>query len=147
MGEPHAHSLRVRYGECDQQGVVFNAHYLTYFDISLTELWRTAFGGYDAMLERGVDLVVAETQLWFSRPAHFDEELTLEIGVAHLGTTSVVTHHWISRDGELLVEGTLRHVMVDRRTLTKTPIPDWVRDGLAPWAVEGVPPAPSSPAP
>jgi acyl-CoA thioester hydrolase len=145
MGEPHPHSLRVRYGECDQQGVVFNAHYLAYFDINLTELWRTAFGGYDAMLERGVDLVVAETQLRFRRPAHFDEELTLEIGVAHLGTTSIVTHHWISRDGELLVEGSLRHVMVDRRTLIKTPIPDWVREGLAPWAVEPEPT--SAPAP
>ena len=48
MGEPFTHHLRVRYAECDAQGVVFNAHYLAYFDTSLTELWRAAFGGYQA---------------------------------------------------------------------------------------------------
>ena len=52
--------LRVRYGECDPQGVVFNAHYLAYFDTSITELWRAAFGSYQAMLDRGVDIVLAE---------------------------------------------------------------------------------------
>jgi len=34
------HELRVRYGECDPQGIVFNANYLSYFDITVTELWR-----------------------------------------------------------------------------------------------------------
>jgi acyl-CoA thioesterase FadM len=37
MGEPFRHRLRVRYHECDPQGVVFNANYLAYFDIALIE--------------------------------------------------------------------------------------------------------------
>ena len=45
MGSAFVHPLRVRYAECDPQGVVFNGHYLAYFDIALTELWRAAFGG------------------------------------------------------------------------------------------------------
>ena len=45
MGKPLAHTVRVRYGECDLQGIVFNAHYLSYFDISITELWREAWEG------------------------------------------------------------------------------------------------------
>ena len=53
MGSPYVHSLRVRYHECDPQSVVFNANYLAYFDINITELWRAAFGSYDAMLARG----------------------------------------------------------------------------------------------
>jgi acyl-CoA thioester hydrolase len=136
MGAPFSHTLRVRYAECDPQGVVFNAHYLAYFDASITELWRAAFGGYQAMLERGVDIVVAEAQLRYRAAARFDDELTLELAIAHLGTTSILEHHTISRDGQVLVEGALRHVMVDRETLAKTPIPDWVRAGLAPWCVE-----------
>jgi acyl-CoA thioester hydrolase len=136
MGRPFSHLLRVRYAECDPQGVVFNAHYLAYFDASITELWRAAFGGYQVMLDRGVDIVVAEAQLRYRAPARFDDELTLEVAIAHLGTTSIIEHHSISRDGELLVEGALRHVTVDRETLTKTPMPDWVREGLAPWCVE-----------
>jgi acyl-CoA thioester hydrolase len=135
VGEPFQHQIRVRYAECDLQGVVFNAHYLVYFDTSLTELWRAAFGGYRAMLERGFDVVVAEAQLRFCTPARFDEQLTLEIAITHLGTTSITSAHRINRDGELVVEGMLRHVLVERQGLTKAAIPDWLREQLAPWTV------------
>lgn len=118
------------------QGVVFNAHYLAYFDANITELWRAAFGGYQVMLDRGVDMVVAETRLRFHEPAHFDEQLTLEVVIGHLGTTSIQSHHRIRRDQVELVDGTLRHVLVDRATLGKTEIPEWVRMGLRPWIVE-----------
>ena len=143
VAAPLACKLRVRYGECDPQGVVFNAHFLAYFDIGITELFRAAFGtfgNYQAMLERsGAEFVVAEAGLRYHRPAHFDEELTLEIAVTRLGTTSITTSYWILRDGELLVDGTLRHVLVDLKGLvkrepgTKTTIPDWMREGLAPY--------------
>lgn len=136
-GEPLRYELLVRYGECDPQGVVFNANYLAYFDNSINELVRAACGSYQVMLDRGVDMVVAEAQLRFKAPARFDEQLEVEIGLTHLGTTSIVSEHRISRDGELLVEGTLRHVMVDPAALAKTPIPDWLREALAPWVVEG----------
>lgn len=127
------HTLRVRYGECDLQGIVFNAHYLSYFDTSITELWRSACGSYQAMLDRGVDIVLAEARLRFRKPARFDEELTLAIAVTHVGNTSVVTRHTASCAGELVAEGELRHVLVDRVTVEKTPLPDWLRDGLEPF--------------
>jgi acyl-CoA thioester hydrolase len=136
MGEPFTHQLRVRYAECDPQGVVFNAHYLAYFDASLTELWRAAFGSYQAMLDRGVDVVVAEAQVRFRTPARFDELLTLAIAVTHLGSTSIVSEQRITRDGEVVVEGTLRHVLVEPEHLSKTTIPDWMREQLEPWVVE-----------
>jgi len=136
VGEPFRHNLRVRYGECDLQGVVFNAHYLAYFDTSLNELLRAAVGSYRAIHERGIDVVVAEAQLRFHAPARFEEELTLEIAVARLGTTGITTTHRIAREDELLVDGMLRHVMVDLKTLIKTPIPDWLRQQLEPWTVE-----------
>jgi acyl-CoA thioester hydrolase len=135
MSAPYSQSVRVRYAECDLQGVVFNAHYLAYFDLAITELWRAAFGSYQAMLARGVDIVVGEAQLSFRGAARFDDQLTLEVAIASMGTTSIHSAHRISRDGELLVEGKLRHVMVDRGALTKTPIPDWLREGLGPWTV------------
>src|SRR5438477_11392367 len=71
VAAPLAYKLRVRYGECDPQGVVFNAHFLAYFDIGITELCRAAFGSYQAMVDRGVDMVVAEAGLRYHRPAHF----------------------------------------------------------------------------
>jgi acyl-CoA thioester hydrolase len=133
---PFSHSLRVRYAECDPQGVVFNSHYLAYLDTSMTELWREALGGYPAMIERGLDMVVVETRLRFHAPAHFDDLLTLEVGVTRLGNTSISTAHRLTRDGELVLEGMLHHVLVDLATRSKALIPDWMREGLAPWVEE-----------
>jgi len=136
VGEPFSHELRVRYAECDQQNVVFNAHYLAYLDGSDTELGPAACGGHGVMMDRGVDLVVAEPQLRSRTPARYDDVLTLCVSGTRLGNTASTSHHRISRGEEMVVEGTLRHVVVDLATLTKTPIPDWIREGLAPWAVE-----------
>jgi acyl-CoA thioester hydrolase len=133
MGEPFAHRLRVRFAECDPQGVVFNAHFLAYFDVSITELWRAAFGSYQTMIDRGVDVVVADARLSFAAPARFDDLLTLDVEVTRLGNTSIHTHHRVWRDGKELVDGDMCHVLVALPSLVKEPLPDWVRDGLAPW--------------
>src|SRR3954453_17787209 len=87
------HRLRVRYGECDPQGVVFNANYLAYFDVILTEFWREAIGDYMAIIEdHGADMVVAESRIGFRSPAAFDDEVDFELRVARLGTTAITCH-------------------------------------------------------
>src|SRR3954454_7914503 len=95
VAAPLTYELRVRFGECDPQGVVFNANYLAYLDIGMTELFRAAFGtlgGYQAIVERsGLEFVVAEAGLRYHRPARFDDELTLEVAITRLGTTSMTT--------------------------------------------------------
>lgn len=133
---PFTHPLRVRYAECDPQQIVFNANYFAYFDIAMTELWRAAAGSYGAMLERGVDMVVAEASARFLGAARFDDELVLEVVISHLGNTSCVTRHRVLRGEEALVEGDMRHVIVDRESLQKTPIPSWLREALTPWALD-----------
>jgi acyl-CoA thioester hydrolase len=130
VGRSHTHQIRVRYGECDPQGVVFNAHYFAYFDIALTELWRDALGGYAAMMDAGVDLQVVEAAARYKAPARFDDLVDVTIEVTKLGTTSMVTGLAIRRGDTLLVEGELAHVFVDREALTKIPIPDGIRAAL-----------------
>jgi len=134
MAEPFRHRFRVRYAECDAQSVVFNAHYFAYFDLALTELFRAVFGGYESMLERQVDLVVGEASARFLAPARFDDELEVAVSVTRLGTTGVTTRYELQRDGQLLVEGTLRHVVVNLGTHAKAPIPNWMREGLEAFA-------------
>jgi acyl-CoA thioester hydrolase len=130
---PFRHQLRVRYGECDAQGIVFNANYLAYVDVALTELWREAFGSYDSMVARGVDTVVHESNLLFRSSARFDDLLAIEGGLEPLGRTSAVLRLVFRRGEEDLVEARLRYVFVDTESWEKTPIPDWVREGLAPF--------------
>jgi acyl-CoA thioester hydrolase len=137
MPAAFTHPLRVRFGECDPQGIVFNAHYVAWFDVALTELWREALGSWGAMVERGVDAVVAELGVRFLSPARADDLLELAVEVEGFGTTSLRTRVDVRRDGRPLVEGRLRHVFVDGRTWTPVPAPDWIRTALAPYAVAG----------
>ena len=130
MGEPFRHTLRVRYNECDPQGVVFNANYLTYFDLTMTELWRE-LGGYQAMVESGTDLVVAEAKVRYRQPLRFDEEFDAVIAIEDLGDTSMTVSIELERDGEAVTEGTLRYVVIDPRAGSKMPIPDSLRESLA----------------
>jgi acyl-CoA thioester hydrolase len=104
------HPLRVRYGECDPQGIVFNANYLLYFDVVFTELWREALGPWQELKDSGVDLVVANANIDFRTSARFDDELVLVARIARLGTTSIASEFDVMRDGELLVAGRLVHV-------------------------------------
>jgi acyl-CoA thioester hydrolase len=128
------HSFRVRYSECDPQGIVFNANYVAYFDHGFTELWREVFGSYAVMEERGIDMVVAELNVEFHAPARFDELVTLGIGIERLGTTSMTSRLRLDRGEELLVQGRMRHVVVDAQSWEKAEIPDWLRKGLEPYS-------------
>jgi acyl-CoA thioester hydrolase len=130
MAERYTHRLRVRYSECDQQGVVFNAHYFAYFDDVLTEVWRDVLEPYRDMVKSGVDVVVAEARARFRSPARFDEEIDLVWWVTRLGNTAMTTRIDVERDGELLVEGEMRHVFVEAGTSEKREIPDAYREKL-----------------
>jgi acyl-CoA thioester hydrolase len=132
MGEPFMHRLRVRFAECDPQGIVFNAHYLAYADVALTELFRAVFGSYANVIERGVDVVVGEANVVFRAPARWDDELEMAVTIAQLGTTSMTMVLVMTRaeDGELLTQTRLRYVWVRLPGYAKTAIPDWAREGL-----------------
>ena len=136
MGAPFRHRIRVRWNECDLQGVVFYANYLMYFDIAMTELWRDTAGSYQEMVASGTDMVVAEVRVRYLAPARFDDEIDVLAEVARMGTTGMTTRLTIVRaeDDTTLVEGEVRHVFVDPATGEKKPIPDDVREALAPYA-------------
>jgi acyl-CoA thioester hydrolase len=131
---PYIHQLRVRYHECDAQGIVFNAHHFAYFDMTLTELWREAFGSYNAMLDDyGTDVMVKDAQATFHASPRFDDLLDIEMTIEKLGNSSMVSTFEEKRDGEVLVSGRLVHVFVDPATWKKQDIPANVRARLEPY--------------
>jgi acyl-CoA thioester hydrolase len=133
VSEALRHPIRVRYHECDPQGVVFNANYLAYFDMAITELWRP-LGGYAEMVEAGTDIVVAEAVVRYLAPLRFDEEIELVVRGCRLGTTSITTELAVERDRQSAAEGQIRHVFVDADG-KPTPIPPAVRGGLEPFVL------------
>jgi acyl-CoA thioester hydrolase len=133
MPAPFVHRFRVRYHECDAQGIVFNANWLTYFDVTLTEWFREVFGSYDALVEAGSDVVLAETSVRYRGSARFDDELAVSAEVERFGNTSMVAAFTARRGDEVLVEGRTVYVWVDSKTLAKQQIPAEARDKLAPY--------------
>ena len=137
MPEPFRHRLRVRWSECDLQGVVFYPQYLAYLDHTVTELWREAIGPYTEMIpEHGVDMVVAEAGMRYRGSARFDDELEISATLTRLGETSITTAFKIERvgDGALLTEGELRHVFVEPENFAKSAMPERVRAALSRFA-------------
>ncbi|MFC4003428.1 acyl-CoA thioesterase [Prauserella oleivorans] len=122
--------LRVRYHECDQQGIVFNAHYLAYADMAAFEFYEVVFGSKHYTTDHGVDLVVAETTLQYRAPARFDDDLGVGLSIEHVGTTSLVLGIRIHRDRELLLQGANRYVWVSLDTLRPTAPPDHIREAV-----------------
>jgi acyl-CoA thioester hydrolase len=133
LPEPFRYRQRVRYHECDPQGVVFNANYLTYFDVTMTELWRE-LGGYQAMVDSGVDMVVAEAGLRYRAPLRFDDEFDGVMRVTRLGDTSLSVGIELVRDDETVVEGDLRYVFIETGGGAKQRIPDSIRERLSAYA-------------
>jgi acyl-CoA thioester hydrolase len=131
---PFVHRLRVRFHECDPQGVVFYAHYFAYVDVALTEMWREAFGSYGDVVAAGTDVVVVEAASTFRASARFDDDLDVELRIERLGTTSMAMATAIRRDDELLVDGRIVHVFVDAATMGKKAIPDHMRAALEAYA-------------
>jgi acyl-CoA thioester hydrolase len=127
------HRLRVRYSECDAQGVVFNAQYLFLYDVAMTELFREAGCPYDEMVAGGADMVVAEARLRYLAGARFDDELDIELPIAKLGTTSMTVTPLFRVNGRELVEGEVRYVFVKPGTNTKLEIPGHIRQALEPY--------------
>lgn len=130
MSQPFVLPMRARYSECDMQGAVFNANYLMYFDVAITELWRAAWGAWDELTARGVDMVVAEANVRYRAPLAFDDEFEVRAQIERLGNTAITTRFTVVRDGEELTQGWLRHVCIDMASRQKTAIPDDVRAAL-----------------
>ncbi len=94
------HRLRVRYSEVDWQGIVFNAHYLTYLDVAITEYFRKIGLDYMQLVQEGkMDMALVKTTLEFKSSAMFDEELEIGTRIFHIGNTSYSVEFEIYKTG------------------------------------------------
>ncbi|WP_299074431.1 thioesterase family protein [uncultured Paraglaciecola sp.] len=124
--------LRVRYGECDAQQVVFNARYADYIDIAMTEYFRVAVGGFQGLLEKELDNQVVSLHIdWFAS-AVFDDVLAINVSTQRVGNTSY-SFDVLIRDAKtqkVLAKCAITYVMVDTQNYQKTPVPLWLREKL-----------------
>lgn len=118
------HRLRVRWAEVDVQQIVFNPHYLAYFDVAVSDYWRALAMPYAAAMRRlGGDIFLRKTSVEFNASARMDDRLDVALRCDRIGTSSMTFVGAIFRDHQLLITGELVYVYADPATQTSRPVP------------------------
>jgi YbgC/YbaW family acyl-CoA thioester hydrolase len=123
-----AHRLRVRWAEVDMQKIVFNGHYLMYFDTAMADYWRALAVPYEqAMHQLGGDLYVKKASVEYFASAKYDDALDVCLKCTRLGNSSLTFTGGIFSGSKLLVSGELIYVYANPSTQTSQPIPAALR--------------------
>jgi acyl-CoA thioester hydrolase len=132
MTHPFRYYLRVRYGECDAQKVVFNARYGDYVDLASGEFFRAL--GYGEELASGeLDFQLVRQTFEWKAPARFDQVLEIAVSAKHVGNTSFTLFSEFRIAGaetQVIVTAETVYVLVAQHTLNKTPIPPQLRAAM-----------------
>ncbi len=121
--------LRVRWAEIDAQGIVFNGHYLMYFDTAVAGYWRALAAPYArTMAQLGGDMYVRKATLEYEASAVYDEVLHVGVRCARVGNSSVLFSAAAFRQDKLLVSGELVYVFADPHSQTSKPVPQLLRN-------------------
>lgn len=108
------HTLRVRYQETDQMGVVYHANYLNWFEVGRTEMIRELGMPYQGLETRGLLLPVIEADLKFRAPARYDDLVTIDTKIVELTSLRIRFAYEIKRGEEMLVTGGTQHVWLNQ---------------------------------
>ena len=125
------HAFRVRYSEIDGQGVVFNAHYLTFYDTAITEYFRAlGYDQYSHAKKTGVDFHVVKSVVEYKAPIPFDAEIEVGARVARIGSSSITFELaiFLKDSANLMATGEIVWVNTDQSTHRPAPIDGAVRD-------------------
>lgn len=127
----HTSQVKVRYGETDQMGVVYHGNYAQYLEIGRIE-WLSALGiSYKEMEHKGIMLPVVVLNIIYSKPAFYDDDLTIKTSLVKLPKVSVEFDYEIfNSDGELLTTAYSKLVFVDIKTRQPTRCPQYFLDKL-----------------
>ena len=127
----HLERLRVRWAEVDMQQIVFNGHYLMYFDTAVAGYWRALALPYQATMQAlGGDLYVRKATLDYEGSARYDELLEIGIRCARIGNSSMLLQAAVFRGERRLVHGDLVYVFADPANQTAQPVPQALREAF-----------------
>lgn len=118
-------TIRVRYGETDQMGVVYHGNYALYFEEARTDALRKINITYKSLEEEGVMMPVVSLNTDFKRPAKYDDLLTIRTTMRELPTAKIVLEYEVLNEAnQLLATGNSILVFVDMKTNRPTRCPE-----------------------
>tara|TARA_B100000686_G_scaffold350895_1_gene448098 strand:- start:2570 stop:3010 length:441 start_codon:yes stop_codon:yes gene_type:complete len=122
-----SYAFRVRYSEIDAQKIVFNAHYLTYFDTAITEYFRSLpYNSMEAVERLGEDFHTVRTVVEYHKSIEFDEEIEVLVRVSRMGRSSITFQLEVHslREEDLRATGEVIWVNTNQETHLSSPIPE-----------------------
>jgi acyl-CoA thioester hydrolase len=119
----HEYRHRVRYFECDQQGVVFNMWYLGYFDEALGSFLDAGGIGYRNLIDTGFDVQLVHSDIDWAAPLRWGDEAVVAVRLLRVGTTSFALKFDVTAGGREVASGRTTYVAVRTDGSGKVPIP------------------------
>ncbi len=129
MTTPYRHTIRVRYGEVDKQGVVFNAHYMAYMDDAL-ENWL--LGIREVRQKLGWEMMLRRTTIDFLGSVTDGDLLDIDLAIRHWGHTSWTLGYRGTHEGRLVFTAEVLYVSVHDPEYTKMETPAEIRAYMGP---------------
>ena len=114
--EHHDTTVRVRYAETDQMGVVYHSNHFIWFEVGRVELLRQmGFSYRDMESQDNRFIAVAEATCRYRAPVRYDEEVLVRTRLKSARDSMVHFGYELVRlsDGALLAEGETTHIVTD----------------------------------
>jgi len=127
---PFSTGVTVRFAETDAQGVAHNSNYPIWFEVARVAYLREYAGGYNAVREKGVEILVTETYARYLSPAFFDDGIEIGARCRAVRGARFRFEYEVRRGDELLAEGWTAHACVDAETLRPTRVPGWLTEAI-----------------
>ena len=124
----------MRYAECDQQGIVFNSHYLLWCDEAVTRWFEHTGASYAELAGRGLDTKVVSSTLDWSSSARYGDVVDVVAATDRLGRTSFTVGFEVQVAGRRCCAVRTTYVLVDADG-APTPVPDDLRRAWEPVTV------------
>ena len=123
---PHITSIRVRYAETDQMGIVHHKNYYVWMEVARVELCRAMGFRYRDMERRGVLMAVVESKCRYISAARFDDEVIITTQLSKINSRMAAFCYEMSVDSRSVASGETRHIFLNR-DLKPTRLPDEFR--------------------
>lgn len=125
-------TVRVRYAETDQMGIVYHANYLVWMEVARVDFCTSMGFRYRDMEQAdGVFIAVVEANCRYLRPARFDDDVVIKASMTAANQRMVEFGYEMRREGELLATGLTKHMFVNSEmSVVRLPERYWSMFGL-----------------
>ena len=130
MAASHTASVRVRYAETDQMGVVYHSNYFVWFEVGRCELLRALGWSYRELEAGGVSLPVISASCDYHRSGHYDDAIDIHATGTVLSAVRVQFDYRVQRGDTVLATGRTVHAAINTEG-RPCRLPQRVRDLLS----------------